>query len=139
MHEWALAEAVICTISDEIKKNRLGRISRVTVKIGELQQIDLEIFRFAVENVLTSYELTAGVDKACIIIETEPSTLKCNVCENEWSFGENIKRMHDDEAEAIHFIPEIAHTYMRCPACGSPDFNINKGRGVWIESIEGEI
>jgi hydrogenase nickel incorporation protein HypA/HybF len=137
MHEWALAESVICTISDEIKRNKLNRVSRVTVKIGELQQMDLDIFRFAIENVLASYEL--NVDKECIILETELSTLKCNVCENEWNFGENIKRMKEDEAEAIHFIPEIAHTYMRCPACGSPDFSINKGRGIWIESIEGEI
>ncbi|MCX5806569.1 MAG: hydrogenase nickel incorporation protein HypA [Proteobacteria bacterium] len=136
MHEWALAESVICSISDEIKKNKLSRISRVTVKIGELQQIDIEIFRFALENVLATYETT--VDQECIILEKELSTLKCNVCENEWSFGENIKKMQADEAEAIHFIPEIAHTYMRCPVCGSPDFNIKKGRGVWIESIEGE-
>ncbi|MCX5813932.1 MAG: hydrogenase nickel incorporation protein HypA [Proteobacteria bacterium] len=137
MHEWALAESVICTISDEINKNKLNRISRVMIKIGELQQIDIDIFRFALENVLESYEL--AVDKACIALETEPGTLKCNVCENEWSFEENIKRMQEDESEAIHFIPEIAHAYMRCPACGSPDFKIRKGRGVWIESIEGEI
>jgi hydrogenase nickel incorporation protein HypA/HybF len=137
MHEWALAESVICTITDEIKRNKLSRISRVTVKLGELQQIDVDIFKFALENVLATYEPT--VNKECIVLETEPSTLKCNVCENEWSFGENIKKMQEDEAEAIHFIPEIAHTYMRCPACGSPDFSIKKGRGVWIESIEGEI
>lgn len=137
MHEWALAESVICTISDEIIKNKLNRISRVIVKIGELQQIDLDIFRFALDTVLASCEPT--VEEGSIILETELSTLKCNVCENEWAFGENIKNMPGDEAEAIHFIPEIAHTYMRCPACGSPDFKINKGRGVWIESIEGEI
>ncbi len=136
MHEWALAESVICTISDEIEKNKLNRISRVIVKIGELQQIDLDIFRFALDTVLALYEPT--VEKGSIVLETELSTLKCNVCENEWAFEENIKNMPDDEAEAIHFIPEIAHTYMRCPACGSPDFKIKKGRGVWIESIEGE-
>jgi len=137
MHEWALAESVICAVADEINKNKLNRVSRIIVKLGELQQIDVEIFRFAVDTVLSSYEL--AVDKACIVLETEPSTLKCNVCENEWSFREYIGKMQEDNAEAIHFIPEIAHTYMRCPVCGSPDFNINKGRGVWIESIEGEI
>ena len=137
MHEWALAESVICTISDETIKNKLSRISSVAVKIGELQQINIEIFRFALDTVLSSYEIP--VDKTNILLETELSTLKCNVCENEWSFGENIKKIPGDEAEAIHFIPEIAHTYIRCPACGSPDFTIKKGRGVWIESIEGEI
>jgi hydrogenase nickel incorporation protein HypA/HybF len=137
MHEWALAESVICTISDEINKNNLSRISRVTLKIGELQQIDIEIFRFAIDTVLESYEL--AVDKASIVLETEPCTLKCNTCESEWSFKEHMRKMQEDDAEAIHFIPEIAHTYIRCPSCGSPDFNIRKGRGVWIESIEGEV
>jgi hydrogenase nickel incorporation protein HypA/HybF len=137
MHEWALAESVICTITDEIKKNKLKLVSRVIVKIGELQQIDLEIFKFALDTSLASTEQV--IDKASILLETESSTLRCNVCENEWGFGENIKNIQEDEAEAIHFIPEIAHTYMRCPVCGSPDFSIKKGRGVWIESIEGEI
>jgi hydrogenase nickel incorporation protein HypA/HybF len=137
MHEWALAESVICAVADEINKNKLKAVSRILVKIGELQQIDIEIFRFAVDTVLESYELV--VNKACIALETEPCTLECNVCESKWSYKEHINRIRGDDAEAIHFIPEIAHTFIRCPECGSPDFNIKKGRGVWIESIEGEI
>ena len=57
MHEWALAESVIVTAVDEIKNNKLKNISRIQVKVGELQQIDLGIFRFALENILKSYAL----------------------------------------------------------------------------------
>ncbi len=39
--------------------------------------------------------------------------------------------------ESIHFIPEVAHTYIKCPKCGSPDFEIIKGRGIWLEKIKG--
>jgi hydrogenase nickel incorporation protein HypA/HybF len=48
------------------------------------------------------------------------------------------RKIKDDEAEAIHFIPEVAFVHARCPKCGSPDFEILKGRGVSIASIKGE-
>lgn len=136
MHEWALAESVICTIEKEAERNRLKKIIGVAIKVGELQQIDLDIFRFALESILASTNVKAGITD--IVIEIDKGILQCRLCGNEWGYLESIKKLQEDEAEAIHFIPEIAHTYMRCPACGSPDFDIKNGRGVWIEGIEGE-
>jgi hydrogenase nickel incorporation protein HypA/HybF len=63
------------------------------------------------------------------------STLKCRVCENTWQF--NLKKLDKNTAEAIHFVPEVAHTYIKCPKCCSPDFEIVSGRGVWLENIKG--
>jgi hydrogenase nickel incorporation protein HypA/HybF len=40
------------------------------------------------------------------------------------------------EREAVHFLPEAAHAYLRCPRCGSVDFDVAAGRGVSIVSIE---
>jgi hydrogenase nickel incorporation protein HypA/HybF len=48
------------------------------------------------------------------------------------------KDLSSEVAEAIHFIPEIAHTYMRCPRCHSPDFEVIAGRGVWVAALQGE-
>ena len=31
--------------------------------------------------------------------------------------------LEKDESEAIHFLPELAHTFIRCPQCGGPDFH----------------
>jgi hydrogenase nickel incorporation protein HypA/HybF len=39
--------------------------------------------------------------------------------------------------ENIHFIPEVAHVYVKCPRCESPDFEVLKGRGVWINKVMG--
>ena len=136
MHEWALAESVISTVVDEIKLNNISKVTKVDVKVGELQQVDLEIFRFALENVMKAYELV--LDSKAIRIEIEKNTLRCEVCGKTWSFGDASCRLGEDETEAIHFIPEIAHVYIRCPECSSPDFEIVKGRGVWIKTIEGE-
>jgi hydrogenase nickel incorporation protein HypA/HybF len=68
------------------------------------------------------------------ILKTK-STLKCRVCGTVWQF--NFRKLDKATAEAIHFVPEVAHTYVKCPKCGSPDFEIVSGRGVWLEDIKG--
>jgi hydrogenase nickel incorporation protein HypA/HybF len=130
MHEWALAEAVISTASQIAEKEGLNAISEVKIKVGELQQVELDIFEFALS------QLKTGIFKdAKFAIETVKAELKCRVCGHEWSFSE--ARLSGDSAEAIHFVPETIHAYIKCPKCGSPDFEIVKGRGVWLESING--
>lgn len=136
MHEWALAESVVVTIIKETENNNIKNISKVIIKVGELQQLNLVILRFALENIIESYGLS--LDMSRIIIDMDKGELKCKVCGRVWSFDESLKRLQDSETEAIHFIPEIAHIYIRCPECKSPDFEILRGRGVYIESIEGE-
>ena len=136
MHEWALAESVILTVVNEATKHNLKSIVRVDLKIGELQQIDLDVFRFALENILQSQDTRLKMD--AIALETVESSLKCRVCCAEWPFKDNSRGLQENETEAIHFLPEVAHTYLTCPQCGSPDFEILEGRGIWIESISGE-
>jgi len=130
MHEWALAEAVITTASQIAEKEELREITEVKVKVGELQQIELDIFEFALSQLKT-----AIFKNAQFKIESEKAELKCRVCSNQWIFSK--EKFDENTAEAIHFVPEIAHTYMKCPKCGSPDFEILRGRGVWLESIKG--
>jgi hydrogenase nickel incorporation protein HypA/HybF len=48
-----------------------------------------------------------------------------------------LRSLDEEAREAIHFLPEAAHAYIRCPKCGSPDFEILSGRGVWLESVRG--
>jgi hydrogenase nickel incorporation protein HypA/HybF len=130
MHEWALAEAVIAATVDIATKEKLKQVTEVTVKIGELQQVERRIFVFALRQLKppefdeTRFRITKGRTK-----------LKCRACGNQWSFQKN--KLNDETAEAIHFVPEVAHTYIKCAHCGSPDFEIVEGRGVWIENVRG--
>ncbi len=136
MHEWALADAVISTAVKVAEKEKLTRISTIRVTMGELQQIDMEIFEFAMNEMMKS----GGdiLEDAKVEFEDEKAALKCRVCGHEWAFSEATEKLNEEESESIHFVPEIAHVYIRCPECESPDFEIIRGRGVSIESIEGE-
>ncbi len=130
MHEWALAEAVMATATQIAEKENLKQVTEVTVKIGELQQIERSIFRFA----LTQLKPTQ-FNNTKFHLTTAKTTLNCRICGTTWLFKK--EKLDNNTAEAIHFVPEVAHTYIRCPKCGSPDFEIVEGRGVWLESVKG--
>lgn len=130
MHEWALAEAVIASARQIAQQEHLQKITEVTIRIGELQQVDPPILRFALK------QLSEGIFKGTKFrILKAASKLKCRVCGTIWKY--NSKKFDKATTEAIHFIPEVAHTFIKCPKCRSPDFEIASGRGIWLEDIKG--
>ncbi|MFX1352160.1 MAG: hydrogenase nickel incorporation protein HypA [Promethearchaeota archaeon] len=135
MHEWALAEAVVSTALRVLKEKGLEKVSKITVKIGRLQQVEIDLFEFALKEIKRTHGPI--IENATIEIETENAVLRCRACQQQWLFEESLEKLKTEDAEAIHFIPEVAHVYIRCPKCNSPDFEVLKGRGVWIASIEG--
>ena len=46
MHEWALAESILSAAIDESKKQKIKKITEIKISLGELQQIEKDIFRF---------------------------------------------------------------------------------------------
>lgn len=136
MHEWALAESILAAAVEASEKEKLKKITEINIGIGELQQIEVDIFEFALGEMIR--EQGGKLKNVKIRIKSEKSNLVCNNCQHEWSFSEMKKKLNEDESEAIHFIPEVAFVHSRCPKCGSPDFEIKDGRGVSILSIKGE-
>ena len=99
--------------------------------VGELQQgLEPPILRFVLSQMKSEL-----FKNAKFRILKAKSTLKCRVCGTTWEF--DLKKLDSATAEAIHFVPEAAHSYIKCPKCGSPDFEIVSGRGVWLEDMKG--
>ncbi len=130
MHEWALAEAILTSAKQIAEKEHVTTVTEVTIRVGELQQVEPPILRFALS------QMKQGIfGKSKFRILKAKSTLKCRVCNTTWRY--NTKKVDKAISEAIHFVPEVAHTYIKCPKCGSPDFEIVTGRGVWLEDLKG--
>lgn len=131
MHEWALAEAVVNSAIKIAQEKKLSQVRVLSLKVGEVQQIDMEVFDYAIK------EISKGtiLENSEIKYEIFPAKLLCNNCGNEWSYMESFENLTEEEREAIHFIPETIHVYIKCPECKSPDFEIKEGRGVFIEEI----
>ncbi len=136
MHEFALADAVVRAARDAAREAGMARIDVVTVRVGELQQIRKDLFEYSLTEVLPAADpVLQGIR---FVVEEEPVRFRCRVCDRE--FGKpDLERVSDaDDREAIHFVPELSHAYVRCPGCSSPDFEILTGRGVGLARIEGD-
>jgi hydrogenase nickel incorporation protein HypA/HybF len=136
MHELALADAVVTTALDAARKEGISRILRIDVRVGELQKIERDLFEFALKEVMPAGE--PRLESAEITLEIEPARFRCRPCGHDFTLADSGGPRDADEQEAIHFIPELVHAYLRCPRCDSPDFEIARGRGVTIQAIEGE-
>lgn len=136
MHEWALAEGVVQTTLETARENGLRRVSVIRVTVGQLQQISPAFFQKAIDQVIPADEpLLEGLS---VTIETEKAACRCRACSTEFGVEEALEALGGDAAESIHFIPELAQTFMACPACGSPDYTVERGRGVVLAAVEGE-
>ena len=136
MHELALAETGLNKAIDAAEKNNITRITRISVRIGQLQSIKSDVFEFALRQLVPRSEVR--IASAEIAVEQEPARFRCRPCGHEFALTPSTGPSGEDESEAIHFIPELAHSFLQCPACNSPDFEVLQGRGVTIEAIEGE-
>jgi len=125
-----LAEGVVSAATRIAGEEGLAEVTEVTVSIGELQQVEHEILKFAFDQLRTPI-----MRNARFILKSIPAKMRCRVCGEEWRFSPD--GLDEEVSEAIHFVPEMAHVYLKCPRCGSPDFEVVEGRGVWLASIKG--
>lgn len=131
VHEWALAEAIVKTVTNIALKKGIVRVKSVHIVLGELQSIDKDILKYAID------ELKKGtvMEDAEVFFEEEKAEFKCLNCNHVWSLDSVRELVNPDIRESIHFIPEVVHAFIKCPKCGSLDYEIIRGRGVWIKSI----
>ncbi len=130
MHEWALADAIVEAACSLLNERRAKRIALLNVVIGSLQSADREVLKFA----LTELFKSRGIKVEELRLNEEEALLRCRLCLKIWKL-EDLD-IPDDVKEAVHFIPEVIHAYVRCLNCGSQDLEIISGRGVYIASME---
>ncbi len=127
MHEWALAEAIVEYVKKVTGDSRT--VKRLTISLGELQAIDKEVLSFS----LTEIFKAEGIEVSDLRLVEEPALFKCRRCGYEW--GLRDVDVDPGTRELIHFVPEAAHSYIRCPKCGSRDFEVVEGRGVKVVEV----
>ncbi len=131
MHEWALAEAVLESVRGQTPPG--ATVTAVTLRLGQLQAIDTELLLEGIRELAPTY----GIAADAFVAEVETALFACVPCGARWTLAE-LEALDPDVREAIHFLPEACHSYVRCPSCGSRDFSVLAGRGVSIASIEAE-
>lgn len=130
MHEWALADGILQTALEFANEHNAKKIKKITVVLGELQDVEQEIVEFA----LNQMKKDTIAENAIFEFEEERAIFKCRNCGYQWEL-EDVENKIKDVREDIHFIPEVVHAFLSCPKCGSRDFEVVKGRGIYISKI----
>ena len=89
MHEWALAETVVTAAAQIAKKERLKEVTEVTAKVGELQQVEVDILKFAFSQLKPAH-----FKNAKFRIVRAKTTLKCRACGHAWIFRKGKNSWH---------------------------------------------
>jgi hydrogenase nickel incorporation protein HypA/HybF len=130
VHEWALADAVVEAIRGALGDKPPSSLESAETLVGELQAADPEIFRFALNTLLADH----GIARGKVHISTEKAEMRCHACGRLWNLWSD-PGLDAEGREAIHFLPESIHAFVRCPGCGSADYSIEKGRGIRLGRI----
>ncbi len=94
MHEWALAEAVLQSVQDQLKEHGPGTVRSVRLLFGELQKIDQEVFLFGLRELCRNTPLKPEV----FHIETENASFLCNSCGHEFHLHE-VREIDEEEKD----------------------------------------
>ncbi len=113
MHELGIIQNIFHILEDLSEENHLTAITRVRLKVGQLQQIVPDMLDFAFENVAKGTK-AEGAD---LEIERVPILMQCRTCHTEFVVAE--------------------HTYI-CPQCSGTSLDTLQGTEIILESIEGE-
>ncbi|WP_428897388.1 hydrogenase nickel incorporation protein HypA/HybF [Parelusimicrobium proximum] len=132
MHEWALSDSVAHAAAAIKKEQNFNKIDKIVVVLGSLQNIAPKVFKEIFDEVKKQHE---GIEDTEMALEFEDAELKCNVCGTEFPLKRD--ELSDNTLESIHFVPETARLYIKCPKCASADFAVIKGRGLYIKEVEG--
>ena len=113
MHELYVTEQLVQIAVDAAKRDKMDRIDKINVVIGDLTGIidDSVLFYF---DILVKETLAAG---AQLQIRRVPATWLCSLCDREYN---------------------QATSGLNCPICGRMGEYSGKGREFYVESIECE-
>lgn len=131
MHEWALAEAIVETLKAKARERDSKSFKYLKIVLGRLQQIDRDILSYALGELMAIAREEEGIEVDRIVFEYEDVVAICNRCGRRWAI--DLERLREEEREFVHYVPESVHAYIRCPTCGSHDYEIESGRGLRIE------
>jgi hydrogenase nickel incorporation protein HypA/HybF len=113
MHETALMQNLLSTVSQAAREHSVKRVNSVTVVIGKLSNVMPDALAFAFE-AMTQEGLMKG---AALEMVFQPAVAQCGACRHEY------------EADGFPIV---------CPVCANRDFRLISGEEVYIQSMDCE-
>ena len=110
MHEMAIAEGILNIAFDYAEQNKASKISKITLKLGEMSGVELEALNMSFE-VLIKNTIAEGAE---LIVNKVPIIGQCNKCGKDF---------------------HIEHYNFFCPECNGI-LILKSGRELQVESLD---
>lgn len=124
MHELTLAKQIADKVMAQAAARNAKRVLAVEVEIGDLAFIDSENIKMWVGAALRE----SSGSEASVKVETVPSLLHCRAC--GFQGLPELPEHHDHH---------LALPSLRCPQCGSDDFELDEQKDCLLKRIEIEV
>jgi len=113
MHEVSIIENVIKIVTDKAIENKFSKVSKVSLKIGELSGVMPGSLKFAFESCI----MDTMLEGSTLDIEKVSATAECTDCAQQFP---------------------IDHFNKLCPSCNKFCSSIISGYELYINTIEGD-
>lgn len=112
MHEMAIVSNMLAVIESNAVENKIQKVKRVKVVIGELSGVVVDSLEFCWQ-ISTENTFMEGAE---FEIEKKPALALCSKCGREYKFTEELS----------------------CPECGGAVQDIISGKELYVDYIEGK-
>jgi len=113
MHEVSIIQNVIKIVTDKAIENKLAKVNKVSLKIGELSGVSQECLNFAFEICI----IDTMLEGSTLEIEKVDAVAECKDCKQEFP---------------------IDHFNKLCPCCNKFCSSIIRGYELYVNTIEGD-
>ncbi|GEM_PF-218297 len=146
MHEWSVTQSIVEALLRFAEENGLRNITRVVIEVNQLSQLENDIIKEAFQ-ILTRGTIAEDAE---LVIDEAPVSFVCRNCGYRWGLEDVLREINDaakthgivDEEGTVdpplHYLPMLVYSFVKCPRCGSRDFEIENPYSVRIKNVEGE-
>jgi len=113
MHELAIAQNILEIVQQSVPEEHAASVRSVRIRVGRLSGVVPDSLEFCFGVIVRETQMP----QACLVIESVPTTSKCNDCSHCFS------------------VEDFAFT---CPACRSANLELVSGKELEVVDIEVE-
>jgi hydrogenase nickel incorporation protein HypA/HybF len=117
MHELSLAMSVVDFLKQLSKEKGLTKVEAVYLEVGDMAYVDPAQLRYSFK--IASQGTVA--EKSRLYIKRRKVVLRCTKCGRENEFR----------------LESLSDFRWKCPCCGSPDVEIDKGKELLLKRVKG--
>jgi len=112
MHEYSIVQSLVDSVSDVLQQNAGAAVHSVSIQIGELSGVDIDLLRTAYD----TFREGTICERAPLSIERTPAQWQCPKCTS----------------------PIVRGAILRCSACGEPARMVS-GDEIVLRRVELEV